>query len=118
MIPKSERKPIANYTRVDKVFGATVAEGGSRGAGVPRGIMEAIFLDGKPKAVNFLCPCGCGRNVFLPVSIPESEHTWDWNAGGHFVHPSVRSIGACKAHYYIGMDLRVEFLSDHCVGGN
>ncbi len=52
-------------------------------------------------SVEYLCPCGCGNTVILPVQIHE-DHGWGFRErdGRVTLSPSVLS-GTCKAHYFI-----------------
>lgn len=64
-----------------------------------------LLLDGKATGVYFACPCGCGHRYYIPVTDRDAgeekkEHRW------HFwrpmtLHPSVRHLAGCKAHFEI-----------------
>lgn len=60
--------------------------------------------DGAPEAVDFLCPCGCGRQTYTPV-VPEgtpkpNDRTWTYKAGPT-LDPSIRFESGCKANFNI-----------------
>ncbi len=59
-------------------------------------------------AVEFLCPCGCGRSCYTPVTDatkgqPKTERHWLFSRGpaGVTLSPSIRYLSGCKAHFNI-----------------
>jgi hypothetical protein len=69
---------------------------------------------GRPRMVNFLCPCGCGRDCPTPVSVDaKSEHHWLLSQGinGPTLSPLIRYLDGCKAHFNI-TDGAVQFHGD------
>lgn len=80
---------------------------------------ETLIREGEPEAVRYLCPCGCGTEVFLYLTNSKRErgeykklggHVWDYRTGGHLIHPSVNHTGdPCKSHYYIRDDGTVDW---------
>ena len=64
--------------------------------------------DGAVCAVNFLCPCGCSRQCYTPVTDstkgqPKSERHWLFSRGpdGPTLSPLVRYTSECKWHFNI-----------------
>lgn len=58
------------------------------------------YLPADKSAVGFLCPCGCGREVFLPL---DGEHGRQWrleSVDPLTISPSILDKG-CGAHYFI-----------------
>jgi uncharacterized protein DUF6527 len=76
------------------------------------GEIQVIYQDGKPYAVDFLCPCGCGSTCFTPVcSVAEKQdpnttdrnknRCWGYDPNTVTIIPSIRYLGGCKAHFNI-----------------
>jgi len=77
---------------------------------------EFLIRDGEPEACRYLCPCGCGNQVFLYLvnsrrrrkneghGVAFQGHVWDVREGGHLIHPSVNHLDGCKSHYFINAD--------------
>ena len=58
--------------------------------------------------VSFLCPCGCGNDIFLPVvgdtrMKVRSHPSWVYGIenGKITLAPSILMTGGCKSHYFI-----------------
>lgn len=83
--------------------------------GIPApGVMFVFYEPGKnmdgsekrtPQGVDFLCPCGCGYTMDIPVVTPELEgrdnpHHWRYSSGPTLT-PSLRQRGGCKSHFNI-----------------
>jgi hypothetical protein len=55
-----------------------------------------------PDGMAFVCPCGCGREGWLPFK-PEPSPSWNWN--GNSLHPtltpSVQQVGGCRWHGWL-----------------
>ncbi len=92
---------IAEYVEVRKEFGEF--------SGTPSGNEFWVILNqGVVESVTFLCPCGCGRECYTPVTpkgTPKTERHWmfsrDKASGKVTLSPSIRYIGGCKAHFNI-----------------
>lgn len=59
-------------------------------------------------AAAFLCPCGCGKEVYLPCRAPGTPHGLgsEWELTLHddntvTLHPSILDRGTCQSHYWI-----------------
>jgi len=72
------------------------------------GGLAVLVLDGSPKHVWFLCPCGCGQEVFLPGQGAPAEYRarrpW-WQVEVHeeglvTLRPSVIVL-TCGAHFFV-----------------
>lgn len=68
----------------------------------PSGNAMQVIYDGEtPYAVDFLCPCGCGDSIYLPVCVGTKEkYKWGFSPGPHLT-PSVRRLNACKSHFNV-----------------
>lgn len=66
-----------------------------------------FFYSKEYKCVKFLCPCGCGIEVYLPVMDfgPEKEQDRVWrfriDPNGPTLSPSIQQTGHCQSHYHI-----------------
>ena len=51
----------------------------------------------------FICPCGCGREGYLPTDTATSGPRWDWNGDREHptLTPSVQFVGACAWHGWL-----------------
>lgn len=64
-------------------------------------------LDGSPRLVDFICPCGCGTRVRLPICLPvEQRRTPCWKLtideyGRPSLEPAVHELDKCRSHYKI-----------------
>ncbi len=60
-------------------------------------------------SVHYLCPCGCGKEIFLPCHTPEEPRTTEpkwglWLAPESnlvTLTPSIQDNGPCQSHYHI-----------------
>lgn len=60
-------------------------------------------------SVHYLCPCGCGTEIFLPCYTPEEPRTTEPKWGLLLVPesnlvtltPSIHDKGPCQSHYHI-----------------
>ena len=100
---------IEKYTEVEYSFGE------DRPNPTP-GEMQVLVnrVTNEVEAVDFLCPCGCGRNVYTPVVCskrqrPRREPVWDYHMAGHLIHPSVNWTGGCMSHFFINLDGTVKW---------
>lgn len=59
---------------------------------------------GEPEflAVGFLCPCGCGDKIYLPLDGPE-EQRWSlkMERGRPTITPSIKQRGGCESHFFL-----------------
>ncbi|WP_081816764.1 DUF6527 family protein [Fodinicurvata fenggangensis] len=55
-----------------------------------------------PCGMIFNCPCGCGREGYLPFK-PEPSPSWLWdgNREAPTLRPSVLQIGGCRWHGFL-----------------
>lgn len=74
----------------------------------PGDIWIIVDGDGTVVAVDFLCPCGCGRPYYTPVTDatkgqPKESDRWLFSRGpnGVTVFPSIRCLSGCKSHFNI-----------------
>ena len=52
--------------------------------------------------LQFVCPCGCGAVVLLPVSATgEGGWQWDGNVNLPTLAPSIQRTSGCKWHGYL-----------------
>lgn len=53
--------------------------------------------------INYMCPCGCRREVRLPRrdAYPNAKNAWSVDVEAKSITPSVREMMNCKAHYFI-----------------
>lgn len=57
---------------------------------------------GDVAGIAFRCPCGCGNESWLPVSIGDRGWLWDGNIEKPTLTPSVLQSGLpCKWHGYL-----------------
>lgn len=62
-------------------------------------------VDGVVHGLNFVCPCGCGDQLWVPVSTGEKqEHRWLWNGSKErpVLSPSILRRGGCGWHGFLG----------------
>jgi hypothetical protein len=69
------------------------------------GAIEFRSYGGTPDVVAgvaFRCPCGCGREGYLPVE-PEAAKRWDFNGdrARPTTTPSIQFVGGCAWHGYL-----------------
>lgn len=95
---------IKSYTEERVVFGEVMD------CNPPPGVMWVAFEGKKPMAAIYVCPCGCGKDIYTPVN---GSRGWQYSHGpnGPTLSPSVRWVQGCKAHFFI-KDGKVEFCSD------
>lgn len=58
--------------------------------------------DSEPCGMEFTCPCGCGREGYLPFK-PEPSPSWDWDGdrAAPTLRPSVQQVGGCRWHDWL-----------------
>lgn len=52
----------------------------------------------------FRCPCGCGRDGYLPIrpqQAPGPSWEWDGNRERPTLNPSVLQVGGCQWHGWL-----------------
>ena len=76
-----------------------IEHGTDRPAPTP-GVMQVIYKNGVPYAVDFICPCGCGSSCYTPLKASNREPSWAYSPGPTLT-PSIRWTGGCKAHFNI-----------------
>lgn len=58
-------------------------------------------------AVDFLCPCGCGLNLYTPVvqvgETPRHNKCWTYSESQDKItlEPSIQVMGGCNSHFFI-----------------
>jgi hypothetical protein len=94
---------ISKYAEISKSFPD------NDGKTILPGEMHVYTVPGEnfPKSVNFLCPCGCGRECYTPVcptdqKVPNSR-VWGFSRGpnGVTLTPSIRYLSGCRWHFNI-----------------
>lgn len=89
---------IIEYQKQVEEFGKTTV-------GLPTNNTMFVFLENNiVRGVDFLCPCGCGTNFYLPVTPPpKQEHCWEYvdDTNGPTLRPSILHLNGCKSHFYI-----------------
>lgn len=74
------------------------------------GEMHVLEKDGIPEMVNFLCPCGCGRECPTHVVTMQEKQQqrgawtascWGFDPATITIFPSIRYLGGCKTHFNI-----------------
>lgn len=85
-----------------KVRAAPVDDHGERLA-VPGGFkFGATPGEAGPCGMHFTCPCGCGRDGWLPFRpAPSPSWQWDGNREKPTLMPSVLQVGGCRWHGYL-----------------
>lgn len=59
--------------------------------------------DGEDWSVGFLCPCGCGDTIELPL-LPNVRPRWDIHVDATHhptLTPSVWKTNGCKSHFWV-----------------
>lgn len=53
--------------------------------------------------LGFRCPCGCGREGYLPLDRDSKHPSWSWdgNLEKPTLTPSVLQIGGCQWHGWL-----------------
>lgn len=72
------------------------------------GVIYVSREDGLDKCVNFICPCGCGLQTYLPFGEWNHEggsepRSMEWHVIDKVlsINPSIEVLGGCKSHYHI-----------------
>lgn len=66
-------------------------------------IRECEVEDGTLVGIAFNCPCGCGREGYLPLDPSSPGPRWDWdgNREAPTLTPSVLFKGGCEWHGFL-----------------
>ena len=55
--------------------------------------------------ISYLCPCGCGADVFIPLRFDNTVQSQRWlyskSEHGITLSPSILETWRCKSHYFI-----------------
>lgn len=72
------------------------------GAGLSPGAYEIRRFDGET-GIAFRCPCGCGREGYLPIRPQDVGPSWEFNGNDDAptVSPSVLFTGGCQWHGWL-----------------
>jgi hypothetical protein len=65
------------------------------------GAIELRERDGEVKGFAIRCPCGCGDEGWIPVTIGERGWQWDGNREAPTLSPSLQQLGPCKWHGFL-----------------
>lgn len=55
-------------------------------------------------SIIYICPCGCGQLVSLPIALGDKqERYWFWNGNRDLptLQPSIRRLDGCHFHGYL-----------------
>lgn len=55
-------------------------------------------------SIEYICPCGCGELMTLPISTGEKKERywqWDGNRETPTLSPSIRRLDGCKFHGFL-----------------
>lgn len=58
---------------------------------------DTIYVEDETFAVHFICPCGCGDEIHLPIM----EGHWRLNRETVSLEPSILRTVGCKSHFFI-----------------
>lgn len=69
----------------------------------PGAVEIRFYPEGLVGGLAFVCPCGCGREGYLPVETDSHGPRWDWdgNCEQPTLTPSVLFRGGCEWHGYL-----------------
>lgn len=62
------------------------------------------FTDEDPPYIIFVCPCGCGQVLNIPVMKgPKVDGAWQWDGNRDVptLHPSIKRLDGCKWHGWL-----------------
>lgn len=54
--------------------------------------------------VFYVCPCGCGEHMYLPIGVgPKVDHKWLWDGTRDpaTLQPSIKRLDRCKFHGFL-----------------
>lgn len=65
--------------------------------------IRTIEGEDRPAGMGFICPCGCGRDGWLPFRPSSHPQSWDWdgNERAPTLKPSVKFNGGCRWHGWL-----------------
>jgi hypothetical protein len=66
-------------------------------------VMQVIYKDGHPWAIDFACPCGCPYACFVSLATPaHPKRDREWNySPGPILSPSFQRHTPCNSHFNI-----------------
>jgi hypothetical protein len=73
-------------------------------ASVPGAYQVLVYHSDKDKTAGmaFICPCGCGREGYLPFRpAPSPSWEFDGNIESPTLHPSIQQVGGCQWHGWL-----------------
>ena len=88
----------------------------------PGELVLVEFDDDKRGTLLFVCPCGCGEEISLPVhpdrGVADKErHLWHFDPSTVTLRPSVRWRAGCYSHFWIRAGGLVDWCKDTGVPG-
>jgi hypothetical protein len=52
--------------------------------------------------IIYLCPCGCGQNIRLPINHANERPSWAWDKQEPVtITPSIRRLDGCRWHGHL-----------------
>lgn len=61
-----------------------------------------VYVSRAYRGAAFLCPCGCGSKVYLPISTKHEKGVyWELKLNDNSIEPSILQRNGCKSHFYI-----------------
>ncbi|RWR26801.1 hypothetical protein D2T29_19685 [Sinirhodobacter populi] len=74
-----------------------------RGSTRTAGAYDVRVVDGAIRGITFICPCGCGREGYLPARGCGHSHEWDISGDIDCLtaNPSVQFVGGCLWHGWL-----------------
>lgn len=55
-----------------------------------------------PWSVSFLCPCGCGEDVCIPLDLKGEGPMWRLESESPLhINPSLQRTYGCKSHFFV-----------------
>jgi hypothetical protein len=69
----------------------------------PGAVEIRSYPDGQVGGLAIRCPCGCGREGYLPVGADEPGPRWNWDGDRErpTLTPSVLFRGGCQWHGFL-----------------
>ena len=63
---------------------------------------ERMYHSSEFELVAFLCPCGCGNEISIPVGTKQGDWSMRSEVDGSLtLDPSLLQRGGCKSHFFI-----------------
>lgn len=67
--------------------------------------LTLLMMEFSPyNSIIYICPCGCGHLISLPIAIGEKlDHYWQWDGNREqpTLQPSIRRLDGCRFHGYL-----------------